>query len=118
MVGPSKPLSPAIAFTFAIVQEYMTKDESEGFIECHRKYIDVQYVASGIEQAGISAKSACCEAAKYDKDKDFQKLRGKTDFITLDPSVFAIFFTEDGHIPCMALSSFWNRTKLNHDILS
>ncbi|HCE44576.1 MAG TPA: hypothetical protein DET40_13605 [Lentisphaeria bacterium] len=53
VVGPSKPLSPAIAFTFAIVQEYMTKDGSEGFIECHRKYIDVQYVASGISKIPV-----------------------------------------------------------------
>ncbi|OGV36354.1 MAG: hypothetical protein A2X48_08950 [Lentisphaerae bacterium GWF2_49_21] len=87
--------------TFALVQEYLTKDESEGFIECHRKYIDVQYIAAGIEKAGISAKSACTEATKYDKEKDFQKLRGKTDFITLEPSVFVVFFPEDGHMPCI-----------------
>ncbi|HCE46935.1 MAG TPA: YhcH/YjgK/YiaL family protein [Lentisphaeria bacterium] len=87
--------------TFAIVQEYLTKDESEGFIECHRKYIDVQYVSSGIEKSGITAKSACTEATKYDKEKDFQKLKGRTDFITLNPSVFAIFFPDDGHMPCI-----------------
>jgi biofilm protein TabA len=87
--------------TFAIVQEYITKDESDGFIECHRKYIDIQYVSSGIEKAGISAKSACAEATKYDKDKDFQKLKGKVDYFTLEPSVFAIFFPDDGHMPCI-----------------
>jgi len=87
--------------TFAIVQEYLTKDESDGFIECHRKYIDVQYVSSGLEKVGISAKSACSEATQYDKEKDFQKLKGKTDFITLEPSVFVIFFPDDGHMPCI-----------------
>ena len=87
--------------TYAIVQEYQTKDESEGFIECHRKYIDLQYVAGGIEKTGISAKSACTEATEYDSEKDFQKLKGKTDFITLEPSVFVIFFPEDGHMPCI-----------------
>ena len=87
--------------TFAIVQEYPTKDELDGFIECHRKYIDVQYISCGIEKCGVSAKSACAEATKYDKEKDFQKLKGKTDFITLEPSVFAIFFPEDGHMPCI-----------------
>ncbi len=87
--------------TFAIVQEYLTKNESEGLIECHRKYIDVQYVADGVEKAGISAKSACRETTKYDKDKDFQMLSGKVGFIPLDPSVFAVFFPDDGHMPCI-----------------
>ncbi len=87
--------------TFALVQEYMTKDESEGFIECHRKYIDVQYVAAGREKVGIAAKSKCTEETKYDKEKDFQKLRGRTDFITLEPAMFTVFFPEDGHMPCI-----------------
>ena len=85
--------------TFAIIQEYSTKDESEGFIECHRKFIDIQYLAKGIEKIGVCAKSACTPLTPYDADKDFQKLKGKVDFITLDPNVFAVFFPDDGHMP-------------------
>ncbi len=87
--------------TFAIVQEYMTKDESEGFIECHRKYIDVQYVSAGVERCGTAAKSACSEMTAYDQEKDFQKLKGRTDSITLKPPAFAVFFPQDGHMPCI-----------------
>jgi YhcH/YjgK/YiaL family protein len=87
--------------TFALVQEYSTKDESEGFIECHRKFIDIQYLAKGSERVGVRAKSACAPLIPYDPEKDFQKLKGKVDFITLDPDVFAVFFPDDGHMPAI-----------------
>lgn len=87
--------------TFALVQEYSTKEESEGFIECHRKYIDIQYLAKGVEKIGICAISACKPLIPYDPEKDFQKLKGKVDFITLEPNVFTVFFPEDGHMPAI-----------------
>ncbi len=87
--------------TFAIVQEYSVKEESEGFIECHRKYIDIQYLAKGAEKVGICPKCACTPMIPYDSEKDLQKLKGKVDFITLEPNVFAVFFPDDGHMPCI-----------------
>lgn len=87
--------------TFAIVQEYSTKEESEGLIECHRKYIDIQYLAKGVEKIGICAKSECTPMIPYDAEKDFQKLKGKVDFITLQPGIFTVFFPEDGHMPAI-----------------
>ncbi|MEI6421850.1 MAG: YhcH/YjgK/YiaL family protein [Lentisphaerota bacterium] len=87
--------------TFALVQEYSTKDEPEGFIECHRKFIDIQYLAKGSERVGVRAKAACAPLIPYDPEKDFQKLKGKVDFITLDPDVFAVFFPDDGHMPAI-----------------
>ncbi|MFA6568975.1 MAG: YhcH/YjgK/YiaL family protein, partial [Victivallales bacterium] len=87
--------------TFALVQEYSTREESEGFIECHRKYIDIQYLAKGVEKIGVCAKSACTPMIPYDAEKDFQKLKGKVDFITLQPGAFTVFFPEDGHMPAI-----------------
>jgi YhcH/YjgK/YiaL family protein len=87
--------------TFAIVQEYSVKEESEGFIECHRKYIDIQYLAKGAENVGVCTKCACTPLTPHDSEKDVQKLRGKVDFITLEPNVFAVFFPDDGHMPCI-----------------
>ena len=37
---------------FALVSEYKTKLESEGKLEAHKKYIDVQYVLNGEELIG------------------------------------------------------------------
>ena len=39
---------------FALVNEYNTKDESEGKLEAHKKYIDVQFVAKGSELMGYA----------------------------------------------------------------
>jgi len=37
---------------FAFVCEYLTKHESEGKLEVHKKYFDVQYVINGEELIG------------------------------------------------------------------
>src|SRR5574338_1247150 len=39
---------------FALVNEYKTKDESEGKLEAHKKYVDVQFVAKGKELMGYA----------------------------------------------------------------
>ena len=86
--------------TYAIVQEYLTKKPEEGVIECHRRYIDIQFVVSGIETIGVCNKTDC-KAGRYDRKKDFQPLRGTPDFITLRAGSFAVFFPHDGHMPCL-----------------
>jgi YhcH/YjgK/YiaL family protein len=86
--------------TYAIVQEYKTKKPSEGVIECHRKYIDIQFIVKGAELIGVCNK-ANCKAARYEPKRDFQRLEGKSDFITLRAGHFAIFMPHDGHMPCL-----------------
>jgi len=83
---------------YASVNEYTTKAIEESFIECHRKYIDLQIIAWGEEKVGIKHKQFCVEQP-YDEGKDLQKLTGLVDFITLVPGVFAIFFPHDAHEP-------------------
>lgn len=83
---------------YASVNEYDTKPVEDCFIECHRKYIDVQIVLWGEESIGVSCKMLC-DAQPYDQEKDLQKLTGKVDFITLLPGLFALFFPHDAHEP-------------------
>ena len=83
----------------ALVQQYETKDKSEGFFEAHRKYIDIQIVLSGVETAGIANLKDCRTIQKYNLEKDFHKLEGGEDFITLKKGLFAVFFPQDGHMP-------------------
>lgn len=83
---------------FAIIETYETKEASDCFIECHRRYIDVQLVIEGIERIGVCHKSACDEHA-YDEEKDFQKLEGETELLTLKAGGFMIFYPEDAHMP-------------------
>ncbi len=78
--------------------KYGTKNES--FIECHRKYIDIQMVLSGKEQIGFCDIDQC-EKELYDIEKDLQKLKGNVNFLTLEPGYFVILYPEDGHMPCL-----------------
>ncbi|MGE5353668.1 MAG: YhcH/YjgK/YiaL family protein [Acidobacteriota bacterium] len=84
--------------TFANVDEYKTKDISEGFIEFHKKYIDIQIILRGKEKIGICHKDMAQEL-EFNEAKDFGKLEGKADFITLNESYFVILFPHDGHMP-------------------
>ncbi len=83
---------------FASVNEYVTKPIEDCFIECHRKFIDVQTIAWGEEKMGVSHKQFCVDQP-YDEEKDLQKLSGNVDFITLVPGLFAVFFPHDAHEP-------------------
>ncbi|MDP3480425.1 MAG: YhcH/YjgK/YiaL family protein [Desulfoprunum sp.] len=83
---------------YASVNEYLTKSIEESFIECHRKYIDLQILVWGEEKVGVAPKHSCVEQF-YDATKDLQKLIGMVDYITLVPGLFAIFFPDDAHKP-------------------
>ena len=83
----------------AIVQQYEAKERSEKFFEAHRKYVDIQIVLSGVEIAGIANLKDCRTIEKYNSEKDFHKLEGGEDFITLKKGLFAVFFPQDAHMP-------------------
>ena len=83
---------------YASVNEYATKSIEECFIECHRKYIDIQIIAWGEEKIGVTCKKLCVEQP-YDAEKDLQILTGRADYVTLLPGVFAVFFPQDAHEP-------------------
>jgi YhcH/YjgK/YiaL family protein len=83
---------------FASVSEYESKPESEGFLEYHRKFIDIQILIQGREKIGVADKGRCRDLG-YEEEKDMGKLEGTADFITLDTGNFAIFFPQDAHMP-------------------
>lgn len=89
--------------TFVLVSEYLTRSVAESFIECHRDYIDIQILTRGAEGIGICSRHSCRELP-YDAEKDFLKLDGETDLITLRAGSFAIFFPDDGHMPMLQLA--------------
>ncbi|MBE0598408.1 MAG: YhcH/YjgK/YiaL family protein [Desulfuromonadales bacterium] len=87
---------------FALVSEYQTRPLEDCFIECHRRYIDIQLLLSGREAVGFCSRDAGRELP-YDEEKDFLVLTGETDFLTFAPGSFAIFFPDDGHMPMIRL---------------
>ena len=88
---------------FASVNAYATKAETECFIECHKAYIDIQMITKGEEFIGYCPASECI-AQPYIEEKDLQKLDGKLSYFPIKPGMFAIFFPQDGHMPCIRKS--------------
>ncbi len=95
---------------FASISEYASKPESEGFLEYHRKFIDVQLVVAGREKIGIAHKDNCRDQ-EYREEKDLGKLEGTADFILMDTNNFAIFFPQDAHMPQISCSDRREKVK-------
>ncbi|NLX04980.1 MAG: DUF386 domain-containing protein [Phycisphaerae bacterium] len=84
---------------YAVVAEYQTKPVAQGFWEAHRRYIDIQYVADGVERIGYANLDDLREVEPYDEEKDFLKLQGAGDLFVVRPRTFVIFGPQDAHMP-------------------
>ena len=87
---------------FALVQEYDTKNREDCKLEGHFKFIDVQYVISGVELMGISNLKNQRQVSK-DLEKDIAFYEGDPNFLQLDTRMFAILFPDDLHMPGIRL---------------
>jgi biofilm protein TabA len=87
---------------YALVMDYSTKPESEGVWEAHRRYIDVQYVVSGVERMGFNNLDALA-AGPYNEDDDYLLLKGSGDFVLMPAGTFMILWPQDAHIPSIAV---------------
>lgn len=91
---------------FALVQEYSTKPQEQCFWESHRKYIDVQFIQSGVESIGWSPIQQMKLKKDYEAEKDLMVWEGSAQMVlTLSAGSFAIFMPHDAHMPCLAAGS-------------
>jgi YhcH/YjgK/YiaL family protein len=84
---------------FALIAEYITKEEYEIQFETHRKYVDVQYLISGIEQMSITHETNKTGIhTPYDEgiDKEFL-IVGESSHYVATPERFFVFFPPDLH---------------------
>lgn len=85
---------------FAIVQRGEGRDVSEGKLEAHRKYIDIQYIISGEESMGWSPRADVPPSDHYDEEKDLEFFEGvPQSIVKVPPGSFAIFMPSDAHLP-------------------
>lgn len=89
---------------FALVQDNTTKLREQGVWEAHRKYIDVQFVAAGVEEMGYANIDTLSVKKPYDEQTDFALFEGPGSFVTVPAGSFTIFFPQDGHIPGLAVA--------------
>ena len=74
-----------------------TKDDAK--IETHNNFIEIQIPLTGTELMGYMPRTDLAEA-EYNAEKDVTFYPGHaTDYLTVKPGMFAIFFPEDAHAP-------------------
>jgi YhcH/YjgK/YiaL family protein len=89
---------------YAIVQRYCPKPLAEAKWEAHRRYLDVQYLAEGVERMGYALlRDGFIIQKDYNVEKDVVFYKTEGDLLTLRAGSFAIFAPQDVHAPCLAL---------------
>lgn len=75
------------------------KTKEEALLETHNDFIDIQIPLSGEEVMGYTPRTDLPEAA-YNAEKDITFYEGlATNYLTIKPGMFTIFFPEDAHAP-------------------
>ena len=87
---------------YYLVQPYTTRPVEGASWEAHRRYLDVQYVASGRERIGWAPLTSLRVTSPYDAAADAELLAGEGDFITAGPGTFVLLWPEDAHMPGIA----------------
>lgn len=90
---------------FALVQDYTTAPREQKRWEAHRKYIDVQYIANGVEAVGYAACTELRAVEAYNEAGDIGWFEGEGSFINACAGAFVILFPHDAHMPGAALGS-------------
>ena len=81
------------------------KAPDEAVLETHVKMIDIQIPLDGPETYGYTPLCRLPEAA-YNAEKDITKYPDlmAESFVDCQPGMFAIFFPQDGHAPCISMA--------------
>jgi YhcH/YjgK/YiaL family protein len=90
---------------FALVQRYETMVTDAPKFEFHRKYIDVQFIASGEEVIGWAPVARMTVIDAYDADKDIcfgAVAKGIWTPVHLQAGQLTVLWPEDGHAPKLA----------------
>ncbi|MFA5330223.1 MAG: YhcH/YjgK/YiaL family protein [Prolixibacteraceae bacterium] len=88
---------------FALVSEYETKKAEDCRLEAHRAYADIQFIVSGKEAIGFAALENQTVLTEYTSEKDIIFFTGETSPLILESGMFAVFFPQDVHRPCMQI---------------
>ena len=94
-------LSPRVK---AIVSEYTTKEVNENGYEAHQEYIDIQYLLKGSEKICSLPLEYLKETKAYKAEIDaafYEEVDVKTQEMVIGNGFFAIFYPQDGHMPCL-----------------
>lgn len=79
-----------------------TKDEKDGFLETHKRYIDIHVIIDGRENIGYIQRENVKEKGNYNEEGDFVELSGVIEQkIPMDKSKFLMLFPGEPHMALM-----------------
>lgn len=89
---------------FAIVEEAPGRSREAAKLECHRKYIDIQFVLEGLDTMGWRALDTCTDPVDdYSEAKDIRFFRdAAASWIPTPAGAYCIFFPQDAHAPLVS----------------
>ncbi len=91
---------------YAVVLRYRPKPLADAMWEAHRRYIDVQYVAAGIERMGYTPLRGDLPVRQaYDAKKDLVFYDAAGELFEVRAGGFAVFAPHDVHAPGLATDS-------------
>lgn len=88
---------------FALVSEYESKNPNDCRLEAHQAYADIQYIVSGREAIGYAPLTNQAVLTPYAPEKDIVFFMGETTQLVVEQGMFAVFFPQDVHRPCMQI---------------
>lgn len=96
---------------FVIVSDGLTRAPSDGNFEAHRRYVDLQFVASGSERMGVCPIEGLKVKTPYEEEKDliFFENPSVYDSFVVQAGQFAVFYPEDAHLPSLHTTEVPNR---------
>ena len=90
---------------FVNIQVAKGKTPEGAVLETHNKMIDIQIPITASETYGYTLRDQLPEA-EYNAEKDITKIpdMAADSYVTCAPGMFAIFFPQDGHAPCISMA--------------
>lgn len=85
---------------YFFINSYPTRLENDK-PEAHRKYIDIQYMIRGTEKMAVGQLDAMTEEVEAKPQNDVWFYHGPTDTVTVEEGMFAVFYPNDAHAPCL-----------------
>ena len=88
----------------AVVSEYATKEVNENGYEAHREFVDIQYLLKGSEKICCLPLEYLKETKAYKAEIDavfYDEENVKPQEMVIGNGYFAIFYPQDGHMPCL-----------------
>lgn len=95
---------------FAVFQQYESRAPEQGKWESHLRYVDIQYIYSGIERMDVAHIKALGEPSLVAPERDVifypapEKAPAEQVSLHVPAGSFAIFFQHDGHRPSLQIN--------------